>query len=468
MGQRQTSGAARAQARDDRCERDGAAGDGFHQTDLHQRAPSALRALGGKGSQPGDASARQGRLHRLQRRSAGLGSGRHSPGAHAGSGRAGAAALGARRVHRQRARKDPQGQGHQNRGGDGHPGGDIGDAYGRRGRVARIQGGRPGGRHVRRRRVPRTLYRVASRHGGAHQPAGDAHQVRSDRLLKTSRERLHQDDRVRQIRSCEGRKRSPRPLVGRGARPQQLAQYAEQETSMRPSRRQPDELRAVSLERGVVKYAEGSCFVKFGDTHVLVTATLEDRLPPWLKGQARGWVTAEYGMLPRATSERTRREASAGKQSGRTIEIQRLIGRSLRAVLDLPALGERQITIDCDVIQADGGTRTAAITGAWVALHDCITWMKARDMVKTEPLRDHVAAISCGICNGTVVLDLDYAEDSEAETDANFVMTGAGRLVEIQGTAEKIPFTQEQFFELLALAKKGLMKLVDLQKMAVM
>ena len=237
---------------------------------------------------------------------------------------------------------------------------------------------------------------------------------------------------------------------------------------MRPSRRQPDELRAVSLERGVVKYAEGSCFVKFGDTHVLVTATLEDRLPPWLKGQARGWVTAEYGMLPRATSERTRREASTGKQTGRTVEIQRLIGRSLRAVLDLPSLGERQITIDCDVIQADGGTRTAAITGAWVALHDCIAWMKARDMTRGEPLRDHVAAISCGICDGTPVLDLDYAEDSGAETDATFVMTGNGHLVEVQGTAEKIPFTEQQFLDLLALAKRGLMKLVDLQKMAVM
>ncbi len=237
---------------------------------------------------------------------------------------------------------------------------------------------------------------------------------------------------------------------------------------MRPSRRQPDELRAVSLERGVVKYAEGSCFVKFGDTHVLVTASLEERLPPWLKGQARGWVTAEYGMLPRATSERTRREASTGKQTGRTIEIQRLIGRSLRAVLDLPSLGERQITVDCDVIQADGGTRTAAITGAWVALHDCIAWMKARDMTRGEPLRDHVAAISCGICGGTVILDLDYAEDSGAETDANFVMTGNGRLVEVQGTAEKIPFTEQQFLDLLALAKRGLMKLVDLQKLAVM
>jgi ribonuclease PH len=236
---------------------------------------------------------------------------------------------------------------------------------------------------------------------------------------------------------------------------------------MRPSRRAPEELRAVSLERGVVKYAEGSCFVKFGDTHVLVTATLEDRLPPWLKGQGRGWVTAEYGMLPRATSERTRREASAGKQSGRTVEIQRLIGRSLRSVIDLVALGERQITVDCDVIQADGGTRTAAITGAWVALHDCLAWMKARSMLRGEAMRDHVAAISCGICNGVAVLDLDYAEDSEADTDANFVMTGAGNLVEVQGTAEKIPFSEAQFLALMALARKGIGKLVDLQKMAV-
>ena len=237
---------------------------------------------------------------------------------------------------------------------------------------------------------------------------------------------------------------------------------------MRPSRRQPDELRAVSLERGVVKYAEGSCFVKFGDTHVLVTATLEDKLPPWLKGQARGWVTAEYGMLPRATLERTRREASAGKQNGRTVEIQRLIGRSLRSVVDLQALGERQITVDCDVIQADGGTRTASITGAWVALHDCIAWMRARDMIKVNPLRDHVAAISCGVFNNVGVLDLDYAEDSEAETDANFVMTGKGNIVEIQGTAEKTPFTEEQFLGLLALARRGIGKLVELQKMAVM
>ncbi len=236
---------------------------------------------------------------------------------------------------------------------------------------------------------------------------------------------------------------------------------------MRPSRRAPDELRPVSLERGVVKYAEGSCMVKFGDTHVLVTATLEERLPPWLKGQGRGWVTAEYGMLPRATLERTRREAAAGKQGGRTVEIQRLIGRSLRAAVDLEALGERQITVDCDVIQADGGTRTASITGAWVALADCIGWMKTRNMLKTNVLRDNVAAISCGIYNGTPVLDLDYAEDSEADTDANFVMTGDGRIIEVQGTAEKTPFSQDEFLALMALARKGVARLVDLQKMAV-
>src|SRR5688500_10635573 len=227
-------------------------------------------------------------------------------------------------------------------------------------------------------------------------------------------------------------------------------------------------MRAVSLERGVVKYAEGSCLVKFGDTHVLVTASLEERLPPWLKGQGRGWATAEYGMRPRATAERTRREASAGKQGGRTVEIQRLIGRSLRSVIDLVALGERQITIDCDVIQADGGTRTASITGAWVALKDCLTWMSARDMLRADPVRDHIAAISCGVFNGTAVLDLDYAEDSEADTDANFVLTGAGNIVEIQGTAEKEAFSEEQLLALLALARKGIGKLVDLQKMAVM
>ena len=240
---------------------------------------------------------------------------------------------------------------------------------------------------------------------------------------------------------------------------------------MRPSSRQVDELRAVSLERSVVKYAEGSCFVKFGDTHVLVTASLEERLPPWLKGQGRGWVTAEYGMLPRATGTRTRREASSGKQGGRTVEIQRLIGRSLRSVIDLQALGERQITIDCDVIQADGGTRTASITGAWVALSDCLSWMKTRDMFKAQGnapvLRDHLAAVSCGVFKGTAVLDLDYAEDSEADTDGNFVMTGKGNIVEIQATAEKDPFSEEQLLALLALARKGIGELVELQKIAV-
>ncbi len=226
-------------------------------------------------------------------------------------------------------------------------------------------------------------------------------------------------------------------------------------------------MRAVSLERGVVKYAEGSCLVKFGDTHVLVTASLEERLPPWLKGQGRGWVTAEYGMLPRATAERTRREASAGKQGGRTVEIQRLIGRSLRSVIDLVALGERQITIDCDVIQADGGTRTASITGAFVALKDCLTWMSARNMLTAPVLRDHVAAVSCGVYQNVAVLDLDYAEDSEADTDANFIMTGSGNIIEIQATAERDPFSEEQLLALLGLARKGIARLVDLQKLAV-
>jgi ribonuclease PH len=236
---------------------------------------------------------------------------------------------------------------------------------------------------------------------------------------------------------------------------------------MRPSRRAKDEMRAVSFERGLLRHAEGSCLVKFGDTHVLVSATLEEKLPPWLKNQGRGWVTAEYGMLPRATNERTRREASAGKQSGRTLEIQRLIGRSLRTVTDLAALGERQITVDCDVLQADGGTRTASITGAWIALYDCIAWMKARNMLKQNPLKDHVAAVSCGIYNNEPVLDLDYAEDSAADTDANFVMTGTGGIVEIQGTAEKTPFSEAELAELMSLAKKGIGRLVELQKLAV-
>lgn len=236
---------------------------------------------------------------------------------------------------------------------------------------------------------------------------------------------------------------------------------------MRPSKRKPDELRRVSIERAVSKYAEGSCLIKFGDTHVLCTASLEERVPPWLKGQGRGWVTAEYGMLPRATTERTRRESTVGHPSGRTQEIQRLIGRSLRAVVDLEKLGERQINLDCDVIQADGGTRTAAITGAWVALYDCIQWMKLRDMVKDGVLRDQVAAVSCGLYKGVAVLDLDYAEDSAAEADSNFVMTGEAGIVEVQGTAETVAFSQESFDQLMGLAKKGIGELVALQKLTV-
>ena len=236
---------------------------------------------------------------------------------------------------------------------------------------------------------------------------------------------------------------------------------------MRPSKRNPDELRRVSIERAVSKHAEGSCLIKFGNTHVLCTASLEERVPPWLKGQGRGWVTAEYGMLPRATSERTRREASAGKQGGRTVEIQRLIGRSLRTIVDLQALGERQITVDCDVIQADGGTRTASITGAWVALHDCIAWMKSREMLtRGEPIKDHIAAISCGVFNGTSVLDLDYAEDSACQTDMNVVMTGAGRFVEVQGTAEGDPFARAELDHLLELAGRGIAELVAQQRRA--
>ena len=236
---------------------------------------------------------------------------------------------------------------------------------------------------------------------------------------------------------------------------------------MRPSKRQHDELRRVSFDRGVSMHAEGSCLIKFGNTHVLCTASLEERLPPWLKGQGRGWVTAEYGMLPRATNTRTRREATTGHPSGRTQEIQRLIGRALRAVVDLEKLGERQISIDCDVIQADGGTRTAAITGSWVALYDCIKWMEKRDMVKPGVLRDHVAAVSAGIWAGKPVLDLDYLEDSDADADANFVMTGSGGIVEVQGTAEKTPFAQATFDELMVLARKGIMELVSLQKLTV-
>ena len=233
---------------------------------------------------------------------------------------------------------------------------------------------------------------------------------------------------------------------------------------MRPSKRQPDEMRTVTVERGFSRHAEGSCLIKFGDTHVLCTASLEERVPPWMRGAGRGWVTAEYGMLPRSTHDRMRREATAGKQSGRTLEISRLIGRSLRAVVDLDALGERQITVDCDVIQADGGTRTASITGGWIALKECVEWMKHRGMVQDHVLKDNVAAISCGIYEGVPVLDLDYDEDSAAHTDANFVMTGSGGIVEIQGTAEGYPFSEEEFANLMALAKKGIGELVELQK----
>lgn len=236
---------------------------------------------------------------------------------------------------------------------------------------------------------------------------------------------------------------------------------------MRPSNRAPHDMRKVSFERKVARYAEGSCFVKFGETHVLCTASLEEKAPPWLRGSGKGWVTAEYAMLPRATAERTRRESTSGKPSGRTQEIQRLIGRSLRSVVDLTQMNEKQITIDCDVIQADGGTRTAAITGAWIALHDCIQWMRSRSIITGNPLRDHLAAISCGIYKGTPVIDLDYAEDSTAETDANFVMTGSGGLVEIQGTAEGKPFSEEELMSLLNLAKNGIADLVAMQKAAI-
>ena len=235
---------------------------------------------------------------------------------------------------------------------------------------------------------------------------------------------------------------------------------------MRPSKRLPDQMRTVSLEPGIIKHAEGSCLVKFGDTHVLCTASMEESPPPFLRGSGRGWVTAEYGMLPRSTSTRMRREAAAGKQSGRTQEIQRLIGRSLRSVVDLSALGERQVTIDCDVLQADGGTRTAAVTGGFVALAQALLFMVRTGLLKEAPIKDHVSAVSCGIFDGTAVLDLDYEEDSVAETDANFVLTGSGGLVEVQGTAEGAPFSEQQLGELLALARKGTGELVAMQKAA--
>lgn len=236
---------------------------------------------------------------------------------------------------------------------------------------------------------------------------------------------------------------------------------------MRPSGRDLNEMRAVSIETGVTKHAEGSCLIRMGDTHVLCTATLEERVPPFIKGSGLGWVTAEYGMLPRSTSTRMRREAQAGKQGGRTVEIQRLIGRSLRAGVDRVALGERQITVDCDVIQADGGTRCASITGGWVALRLAVNkLLKAGDIV-TDPLISEVAAVSCGIYAGQPVLDLDYPEDSEAGVDGNFVLRGDGRMIEVQMSAEGATFSRSEMEQLLELADKGVAELVAAQKAAI-
>ena len=236
---------------------------------------------------------------------------------------------------------------------------------------------------------------------------------------------------------------------------------------MRPSGRQTDEMRPIEIETAFTRHAEGSVLIKCGHTHVLCTASLEERVPPFLKNSGLGWVTAEYGMLPRATHTRGRREAAAGKQSGRTQEIQRLIGRSLRACIDRSALGERQITVDCDVLQADGGTRCAAITGGWVALRLAVNKLMKAGLIKSDPIRDHVAAVSCGIYAGQPVLDLDYAEDSEAGTDGNFVMTGAGRMIEVQASAEGATFSRQEIDTLLGLAEKGVAELAAAQKAAV-
>ncbi len=235
---------------------------------------------------------------------------------------------------------------------------------------------------------------------------------------------------------------------------------------MRPSGRAPDQLRAIDFVTGFSKHAEGSCLVKFGDTHVLCTASVEERVPPFLRNTGQGWVTAEYGMLPRSTNTRTDREAAKGRQSGRTQEIQRLIGRALRAVTDLKLMGEMQVKVDCDVIQADGGTRTAAVTGSWIALHSAFARLLAQGKLFKMPLTGQVAAISCGLYKGRAVLDLDYAEDSTAEADANFVLTANGQIVEVQGTAEKDPFTDAQFAELFRLARKGVGELSTLQRRA--
>ena len=237
-------------------------------------------------------------------------------------------------------------------------------------------------------------------------------------------------------------------------------------TFSRPSGRSADQMRTISIETDVNKYAEGSCLIGFGDTRVLVTATVEDSVPGWMRNTGKGWITAEYGMLPRSTDQRMAREAARGKQSGRTQEIQRLIGRSLRAVVDLGRLPEVQVKVDCDVIQADGGTRTASISGAYVALQLAFRHLERIGMLKQSPLTGQLAAISCGICQGTPLLDLDYAEDSAAETDANFVMVADGGIVEIQATAEETPFAQTEFMSLLALAKKGVADIVEAQKRA--
>jgi ribonuclease PH len=236
---------------------------------------------------------------------------------------------------------------------------------------------------------------------------------------------------------------------------------------VRPSNREPDGLRAVTIETGVNRYAEGSCLIAFGHTRVLVTASVDESVPPFLRGRGQGWVTAEYGMLPRATHTRGRREAAEGKQSGRSQEIQRLIGRSLRAVTDMKALGERQISIDCDVIQADGGTRTAAITGGWIALRIATRYLMSEGVIAKDPILDQVAAISCGVHQDTPVLDLDYEEDSQAEADANFVLTGSGDIVEIQATGERRGFSREEFEALFALARKGIGELIEMQKVSV-
>ena len=236
---------------------------------------------------------------------------------------------------------------------------------------------------------------------------------------------------------------------------------------MRPSERKPDELRTISIETGFPKHAEGSALIRLGDTHILCTATIESRVPSFVKGTGLGWVTAEYGMLPRATDSRTRREASAGKQGGRTVEIQRLIGRALRAGVDRVVLGERQITIDCDVLQADGGTRCASVTGGWVALRLAMDRLMQAGEVSCNPLTSPVAAVSCGIFDGQPVLDLDYAEDSAADVDGNFVLLGSGQLVEVQMSAESTSFSTEQMAELLTLAQKGISELVAAQQAAI-